>query len=61
MNDKNSKELVDINFNEGMCSRCGKKPAQGDHTCPFAEEIHGDKDFLCDCCVDCEHECAMDI
>jgi len=31
------------------------------HTCPFSSEINGDDDTLCDCCEDCEHECAMDI
>ena len=31
------------------------------HTCPFAEDIHGDSDTLCTCCEACEHECLMEI
>lgn len=31
------------------------------HTCPFAEEIHGDSETLCTCCAYCEHQCGMDI
>jgi hypothetical protein len=31
------------------------------HTCPFAEDIHGDSESLCNCCDYCTHECAMDI
>jgi len=56
-----NKEKENTDLEKELCSRCGKKPAQEDHTCPFAEDIHGDKDFVCDCCADCEHECAMDV
>lgn len=45
----------------GKCSRCNNNDAQEEHTCPYAEEINGDSDSLCDCCSDCEHECCMDI
>lgn len=38
-----------------------KNPAAEDHTCPFAEEINGDFESLCNCCDDCAYECAMDI
>ena len=31
------------------------------HTCPYAEEIHGDYDTLCDCDEERTHQCAMDI
>lgn len=43
------------------CSRCNNNDAQQEHTCPYAEEINGDCEGLCDCCTDCEHECYMDI
>jgi hypothetical protein len=36
-------------------------PATEDHTCPFSEEIHNDYEYMCNCCDDCYHECAMDI
>jgi len=45
----------------GKCSRCNNNDAQQEHSCPYAEEINGDRDSLCDCCSDCEHECCMDI
>ena len=31
------------------------------HTCPFAEDVHGDSDTLCACCAACESECMADI
>jgi hypothetical protein len=43
------------------CQSCGKNPAQPPHTCPFAEEIHGDSESKCNCCDDCTYQCAMDI
>jgi len=48
---------------KNMCGGYGncQNAAQGDHTCPFSEEIHGDCETTCNCCDDCQHECAMDI
>ncbi len=46
---------------ENLCSHCETRPREEDHTCPFAEDVNGDFDSLCDCCDDCTHECAMDI
>jgi hypothetical protein len=40
------------------CS-CGND-AEEEHTCPYAEELHGDE-TLCTCCYECQHQCAMDI
>ena len=31
------------------------------HTCPYAAEIHGDYETLCDCDEEQQHQCAMDI
>jgi len=31
------------------------------HTCPYAEEIHGDYETLCDCDEESTRQCAMDI
>jgi hypothetical protein len=31
------------------------------HTCPYAEDIYGDCESLCNCDADQEYECAMDI
>ena len=33
----------------------------GLHTCPYAEEIHGDSTTLCTCDAAATHECMMDI
>lgn len=40
---------------------CCMRPVDGNlHNCPFALEINNDE-TLCNCCDDCEHQCAMDI
>ena len=31
------------------------------HTCPFEEEINGDSETLCTCCIHCQQSCAEDI
>jgi hypothetical protein len=33
----------------------------GLHTCPYAEEIHGDYETLCDCDEERTRQCAMDV
>lgn len=43
------------------CPRCGYNHSVELHTCPFAEEINGDSTTLCQCCKDCEYQCAQDI
>jgi hypothetical protein len=39
---------------------CGQK-GRPEHTCPFAEEISGDFETMCNCCSSCEYECSMDV
>ena len=39
--------------------KCGEAGVEG-ATCPFSEEIH-QKERICGCCRDCQHQCAMDI
>jgi len=48
-----------MNTNE-LCKLCKKNPADELHTCPFAEEIYGDKQ-LCNCCQECTNRCCEDI
>lgn len=48
-----------------ICPRFGPPhncPNQGqaDHTCPFNEEVEDDFETLCNCCKECENECAKD-
>lgn len=44
-----------------MC-RCNIRPATiQPHTCPYQEEIYEDKNFKCNCCPECEEQCALDI
>jgi hypothetical protein len=31
------------------------------HTCPYAEEIHGDYETLCDCDEEQQYQCSRDI
>lgn len=43
---------------------CKEEEASGDafwHSCPFAEEIHGNTGEGCRCCPSCTYDCAMDI
>lgn len=57
-----NKQTAHISANDysSLCQRCQQDEAREPHTCPFAVEINDDE-TLCNCCVDCEHECAMDI
>jgi hypothetical protein len=41
--------------------KCGKNDCEDEHPCPFLSDIHDDEETLCNCCGDCQHECAMDI
>ena len=43
------------------CLRCKKNDAEDEHTCPYAEDIFNDCKSLCNCCSDCQHDCARDI
>jgi hypothetical protein len=37
------------------------KQVNGMHTCPYAEEIHGDYETLCNCDEEATRQCAQDI
>lgn len=55
-------KLVDL-LKYGLCGRShkgGKNLAQEPHECPFSAEMNNIY-TLCNCCRDCEYECAMDI
>ena len=41
-----------------LCPRCQTNDAAESHTCPFAVEIHDDSESLCNCCIECERDCA---
>jgi hypothetical protein len=44
------------------CETCGNNEGTSElHTCPYAEDINGDSESMCNCCSDCEYECCMDI
>lgn len=48
----------------GLCIGYGCEegtPGMADHSCPFAEDIHGDQTTLCNCCEDCATQCAHEI
>lgn len=46
---------------DSTCENCGKNPAEALHPCPFRADVNDDSETLCNCCPECEHECAMDI
>jgi hypothetical protein len=46
---------------EELC-KCGDEGSSYPHTCPFAMEMScGEDDSECNCCDECELNCAMDI
>jgi hypothetical protein len=55
--------IIDAAIGEGQavnCQSCKMIAGEPDHTCPYAKEING-SDRLCNCCRECQHQCAMDI
>lgn len=50
---------------DGGCKKCpsnscSELASDEPHRCPYAWETNGD-DSECDCCEECEHQCAMNI
>ena len=43
------------------CESCGEKVEEGLHPCPYVQDINGDDDDVCNCCAECENQCAEDI
>ena len=43
------------------CSSCSKNDAKSLHACPFAEDVHNDRQSLCNCCDNCVRECCAEI
>lgn len=41
--------------------RCGIEPGAEPHYCPYAYDVHDDKDTQCNCCETCTQSCADDI
>ena len=52
MTNKRVIEIVDVGHEDG---------GNFLHTCPYAEEIHGDYESLCTCNDEETRQCAMDI
>lgn len=48
----------------GKCegSFCGhQNEGEAPHTCPFKAEIGDDYESECNCCDECQGECAMEV
>jgi hypothetical protein len=44
------------------CQSCSSREGTVDlHACPYQCEINDNYEDGCNCCPDCEHQCAMDI
>jgi hypothetical protein len=44
------------------CHGCEKNDSPGLHSCPYQCDINDNcVDDYCNCCDDCQHECAMDV
>lgn len=46
---------------DNLCHHCQTNDATEPHPCPYKAEIGDDAETLCNCCADCEYECAQDI
>jgi hypothetical protein len=59
--------VSDDSFRQGgeavsdKCQRCGKQVPAELHSCPYSLEIEEDDTPCCNCCEDCEDECAMEV
>lgn len=57
-------ELFKGKLKYGECDGCSidcREVGTDMHICPFAEDIHGDSNEICNCCTECTNQCAMDI
>ena len=52
---------IAINAIKEVLAQQEQAPTSGAHTCPYAEEIHGDYETLCDCDEEATRRCAQDI
>ena len=50
----------DLSVAAELCRTCKTNPARPLHQCPYHEEL-GKGEFECNCCLDCQTECARDI
>lgn len=55
----NEKEKLANIIKFGLC-KCGIV-GEDEHTCPYLMDIEGDFDYKCNCCNECQDNCAMDI
>jgi len=40
---------------------CSNVAVTNPHTCPYAEDIDGDSETLCNCCDSCWSDCSDEI
>ena len=60
--EKIKKSKVKKDYAGTECSSCGNYNGSAElHACPYQSEINNDDSDCCNCCRDCEHECAMDV
>jgi len=58
---------MDISFRGGkvkvneLCESCQVNEGEEYHSCPYAADVLNDFSEDCNCCEDCQFECAMDI
>jgi len=47
--------------NMSKCPKCEKNESEDEHPCPYKIELFDDEESLCDCCMECRFNCAMDV
>ena len=55
--------MNEIRNNEEKCENeyCNNEGTLFLHNCPYAEDVNGDSEAVCNCCSECENNCIMDI
>lgn len=49
------------NYDQSLCNNCKIREKTELHTCPFKVEIDDDIESVCDCCEECQDQCADDV
>jgi len=43
------------------CKKCGVGIAQPMHACPYKSDMDNDSTTKCNCCDDCQYNCAQEV
>lgn len=52
---------MENNIEEVTKCMCCDNPGEESHICPYLQDMNGDDESLCNCCLECEGHCKDDI